>query len=249
MPVAFPLPLLQSSRGSRHIAARPPFSILPRDREGGQFVNIIPGRSASRGCGLLPSKHLVTSFCMYAHWYFFTSVKLPLINCIRTRTELHNIDTVTCAQILPWAPGLPASPQTLQHTLASSVTVFCFRELDNQKALLFHKSPWKKKTHTHKINKPRKRYCNRILTFGNSLVFYFNNYHYSKHCRNCLQLFKTLMTLWKLVLKQKWLVILTDGFEKHLGESWNVLYGTTDNPVSVPYCRHSAAVGKNEKRS
>lgn len=57
------------------------------------------------------------------------------------------------------------------------------------------------------------------------------------------------MTLWKLVLKQKWLVITTDGFEMLLGESWNVLYGTTDSPVAVPYYRHSAAVGKNENGS
>lgn len=111
--VSVPLlfPLLQTSRGNRHIRARLPFSPFPTDRERGQFINTIPGSNVRRACGLLPLKRPVTSFYAYVCWFYFTSIKLLLIRFPLGLT----LDCTILTQLFMWRSflwpsTLPVSP-------------------------------------------------------------------------------------------------------------------------------------------
>lgn len=52
---------------------------LPTGRKWDQLINIINRSGVRRDCGLLPLKWLETLFYTHACWFYFTSIKLPLI--------------------------------------------------------------------------------------------------------------------------------------------------------------------------
>lgn len=209
VPVAFLLPLLQSSRGSSHITALPSHLFL--ETEQGQFISIIPGSNVRRGCGLLPLKHLVTSFYMCCalillHLYkaVFDYLLLGLAPSWTILTQLLMWGS------FPWPPFclfLPVHHSSAQP--AQGDYMFHFRGLDNQKALFLQKCSLKSKQ-TQSKQCSLQWDINTLFWNSGTLVFNFSKYILSERARNSSLL---LETTWPYGSEEAaWLDKVTGGF-------------------------------------
>lgn len=154
------------------------------ETEQGQFISIIPGSNVRRGCGLLPLKHLVTSYntcctLILLHLYkaVFDYILLGLAPSCTVLTQLLMWGS------FPWPPFCLFLPVHHSSTRpAQGDYMFRFRGLGNQKALFLQKCSLKSKQTQNEQHLLQWDIKTLVLQFLTSVNTFHQNLQEIAHC-------------------------------------------------------------------